>query len=416
MRAACAAALLLAACHAASPGTPDAYPDALIVLPDARTSGDPCAGEIALDDLGTCLDRAFCARLAECGFGDPGDTDCSDLASGISGSVTARTLAVAVRTSAAGNRVAYDPAAAPACLAAIAATPCRELNVNQLPIASCTMFAGRTIGTCGYPYECAPGTACAYISANYYVDSCGNDVCKPVAADGAPCQTTPCAAGGHCIYVQPSYVCASGQAGAQCNYDYDCATGLWCDYPGTSHIDGAGTCTQGFGAGHACTSDGQCGGVLSCVGRYLSPPAGTCVDTTVAGAACDGWCYGALLCAGAAPAQLGTCVPQPKVGDPCPPDIGCGYFMRCDDRGTPDPSDDVCAMRGELGATCTVGQCNQGDVCTADVNGRPTGTCVEPFPDGTGCYNADECASGACTSFVCAPFAACAPFSGGGGL
>jgi hypothetical protein len=408
-----AAALLLvtAACHAASPGVPDAHPDAVIVLPDARAAGDPCAGPIALDDLGACLERAYCARLAACGHGDPGDTDCGALPFPISGDLTARDLAAAVRASSAAGRVVYDPAAAAACAATIAATSCRALVVGQVPLDGCTMLAGRSAGNCGYPYECEPGTACAYANAAYYVDSCGNDVCKLRGASGDQCQQQPCGLGARCVYEAPTYVCASGVDGGACNYDSDCDPGFWCNYTGNSHVDGAGACTHGFGAGHACASEGQCGGDLVCVGLALSPT-GTCVDTSIAGAACDGRCLGPLLCAQPNTTQLGACVAEPHAGDPCVPGAGCGIFMRCDGRGTVDPTDDVCAMLGALGATCTPGQCDLGLLCTAEVTGRATGTCVTPLPDGTGCFNANECASGACTSEVCVAFVACNPFAG----
>jgi hypothetical protein len=414
-----AAALLVvvAACHAASPGAPDAHPDALIVLPDARVPGDPCVGPVALANLGACLDRAYCARLATCGYGDAGDTDCSDLPYPISGDLTARTLAAAVELSASASRVVYDPDAAQACLAAIAATPCRQLSFGTVPIDGCAMLVGEGAGSCGYPFECEAGTSCAYTNGSYYIDSCGNDVCKQVGAPGAWCNAAPCASGERCVYESPNYVCATGVDGGACNYDYDCRTGYWCNYPATStsHVDGAGACTPGSGAGQTCTSDSQCGGQLSCVGLAFGP-SGTCVDTSVVGAACDNRCLGALLCSEPTPGQMGTCVAAPKPGEPCVQGGGCGVFMLCDTKGTTDPSDDVCVMRGELGATCTSGACNLGLVCTADINGRATGTCVVPLPDGTGCFNNDECASGACTSELCSTFVPCSPFLGPSGL
>jgi hypothetical protein len=400
------------------PGAPDAHQDALIKLPDAAIV-DPCKGSVALSDLGSCLAHAFCKKITDCGVGNVGDTDCDLLPFQFIGNLTSRQLEPGIGASIAAGRAGYDPVAAATCLANLESLSCKGLFSNDNPLEACGMFIGKvpSPNDCALDFECAPGNACTSVSGNSYDSTCGNDVCKPRAAAGASCATTQCQGGDHCVQESPNQICLHGDAAARCNYDNDCDNGLWCNYPGTTHTDGAGTCTAGLGKDAVCTEDRMCGGNLMCVGDNLSPAAGKCEDVSTLNAPCDNQCLGPFLCAVTTANTLGTCVAEPAEGDHCVPGApgnGCGgggflTFMICDTKGTVDPSDDICRTPGDLGAVCNngAGECNFGLVCTADVSGAATGVCHVPMPDGTACVNSNQCANGNCASNVCSPFMAC---------
>ncbi|HTJ43599.1 MAG TPA: hypothetical protein VL463_15950 [Kofleriaceae bacterium] len=390
-------AVALIACGTPAPSGPaDAHLDANVRLPDAPLATDPCVAPIAIEDLGRCLDRAWCARLAACGHGQLGDTDCGAVDARVTSTIDARTLEQAAVTSFLFHRAAYDPDAAGACVAAIAQTPCRSLAPNTIPIDQCAMFTGlvQPGNFCGYPYECAGDADC--VDGYVFSPACGQNTCRPRVAVGMTCSTNPCVPGAHCVSEVGFLLCESGEAGSGCWADADCDDGFWCQ---PSPMGTIGACVAAAGPGEACDRDRQCG-ARACVGAALG--SGMCVDTTVLGAPCDSRCLGPFLCARPDPMQLGACVAAPAVGDPCLPGAGCGDFLRCG-------ADDHCTTRGALGATCAgAGECDVGLVCTTDVTGTPTGTCVAPLSNGTACVDSTQCASGACTDHVCDVYQACA--------
>jgi len=397
---------------------PDAHVDALLDLPDAPPAKGKCDAPVALEDFANCIDLIYCDKLSQCGLGSIGDTACENLPVELLSNINGPAFAAAVQGSIDAGRGNYDPDAAGACLTMLQGLQCRDLFGDNTPLATCGFVTGTVAPTqpCALEFECANGSACVDRNNNYYNSQCGSDVCKPRVSAGSPCVTAPCQVGDHCIFKQDTGgnrtdTCAPGDVGAQCNYDYDCDSGYYCNYPaGGPRTDGAGKCAGGLPDGASCDRDQMCGGQLLCVGDQLPTPAGVCRSVSNAGDQCDGQCFGGNLCSVSNGSTTGTCMGAPQEGDPCPTSGFCGLFMMCDDKGTPDPSDDTCQTPGDLGATCTSGGCNLGLVCTADVSGQPTGTCVNLLPDNTACNNSDQCASGFCDSTgTCSTYPTCTP-------
>jgi Dickkopf N-terminal cysteine-rich region len=399
---------LVAACGKVGENNYDARVDSLIQLFDAPVL-DPCAGNIALENFPACLGKLFCERSGACGHGQAGDTDCSNLTIEVFPGINLREFTTSVKSAIAGGRVTYDGEAAATCLAAIKQLPCRALfGGGGNPLEACGMLIGKVAaqGGCAYPFECASGTVCALQSGNSYDPTCGNDICKPRVAVNQSCTTAPCSVGDHCS----AGVCTHGALNDKCAADNDCDPELFC---GTGAV-----CVATVGKDGACTTDRMCAGNLLCVGEHLSPAAGKCADVTAVGAPCDDECVGPFLCTiPAVPNTLGMCVAAPAEGQPCAstacginqPQLGQRTFMRCDNKGTAEITDDVCATPGDLGAVCAPNGCNIGLLCTADVTNATSGTCRQPLPNDTACNGDQVCASGSCRQSVCSAFQACSP-------
>ncbi len=393
----------VAACGKVSPSAPpDAHVDAHFQIPDGASPKDRCADSIALDDLGACLDQAYCDALSACGLGSVGDTDCRDLSLAVGAGLGTRVLAATAETELGEGRIDYDPIAAAACVAGLRGRACKGFtgDVSDL-LDGCAMFVGHVgqFGGCGYPYECASGTTCVVGSGggDAFSPVCGADVCMARVETGALCANASCRVGDHCV----SGSCARGDLGAVCVVDADCDDDFYCGADST--------CAAALGKDAACTGDRMCAGQRVCVGDQLSPAAGQCEDVSTLGAACDDRCFGPYLCALANAGELGTCVAAPREGDPCVSPGSCGAVMSCDANGTPDPGDDTCHTPGDLGAACmrASNKCNLGLVCTADVTGTAAGVCRLPLPNDTGCSDPDQCESGSCSNDLCGPPLVC---------
>ena len=117
------AAAAVVACGKVQPiASPDAHVDAQFELPDAHPAKGPCDAPVALEDFANCVDQEYCTKLAECGFGSFGDTNCKDLPIELLSGINGPAFATAVQGSIDGGRGAYDPDAAGQCLAMLTRT------------------------------------------------------------------------------------------------------------------------------------------------------------------------------------------------------------------------------------------------------------------------------------------------------
>jgi hypothetical protein len=360
------------------------------------------------------------------------------------------------------GRVAFDPAAAAACLEGSDRGPCglawtseaacRRVFEPRVASGGACLNDGECLGgicdrtqTC--PGVCAaqgkPGDDCSRYPCDPAVAACAAGpgptrqcvaktrgmVCRPHTSDcaavdycrsmrdGLPCQSSP--AQGECVCA------ARAPAGGACKLADECAPGLGC---------AGGQCRAPVSQqGEPCSyAQGvTCAGGLACLitdGRR-SALAGTCGPMRPEGSACY-WveCQRGLDCAGAsidesAPRQ-GTCRAKAGPGQACRP-FGCTLGYLCDQG--------VCVSRPAAGQSCVAigggerfcfgpglwcsgysrGTCTQppavgqpcGEACDGAGYCDPfgTGTCLRRKAAGQVCLNDRECDSGTCSLQVCAP-------------
>jgi hypothetical protein len=93
-----------------------------------------------------------------------------------------------------------------------------------------------------------------------------------------------------------------------------------------------------------------------------------------------------------------TCVPIAGLGEPCPV--------------LPDQLDSSCLVRREADADGEFNSSFEDLSCIADAPGSALGTCRRDAPDGSACFNSEQCVSGRCaiddtfTSWSCVPLVA----------
>jgi hypothetical protein len=153
---------------------------------------------------------------------------------------------------------------------------------------------------------------------------------------------------------------------------------------------------------------------------------GTCVPAPVPGEPCpESWCADGSLCSGG-PSEERVCTPLPDVGEPCPDgmcrdDAVCspGLFRErvCTPRaGAGEPCQDtlcdygtycdfslderVCVVFPMLGEPCPLGVCLPPAVCD-DTMVEPS--CIPPREDDEGCTEPYHCLSSNCVEGVCTP-------------
>jgi hypothetical protein len=270
------------------------------------------------------------------------------------------------------DRSTFRGADAGACVAAVRAWSCAELDVawnfdafdvfSILPSACQEAMAPAVElgGDCasvngiecidGYcPMrsgpECITGAKCtAYLQPG---DGCGpGDRCAP----GYGCDTT-------CV-AEPA-ITILGAGGNCAPDDTTCGDGLYC---------ASGTCAPKKAVGDPCSVDEPCLEALRCVSDE-------CVAPVQAGAACAGGdCAQGLYCN-----PHNVCAPQPKLGedctDPSSHDVVWCVDSWCDSKALPSPT---CEPYFEPGGTCvrrSTAECGTGYQCLDVGLGTGAGVC-----------------------------------------
>jgi hypothetical protein len=194
-----------------------------------------------------------------------------------------------------------------------------------------------------------------------WCDFGGSSTCVPLPATGSP-------------------------AGGRCDYPYQCATGLWCDYSASPN-----TCKNRVPVPQACTSDNGCSTPgSSCILDSAGSTTSHCRLLLTEGTACTpglSQCQRGLWCDQPVVGPA-TCARLPTVGAPCGNILGefvdC-RFGWCDRPGTPTPSQGTCRAPVAAGQPCpTYNECaNDGFGFTRTQCENLPGqglTCVAPCP------------------------------------
>ncbi len=468
------AALLLAACRdrgaAGESGGPGSTGDASTGGPGTSSSGGTPTSSGGNVDLGMApggslqldycdpLAVLICGRLADCGCGALLPAETLDVASCI-GNYSARCLEAYAPIAAAvedGSAVIFG-AEAKECVALIAdSSPGCERPRGAVSQALCpAWFTGdAAIGAaCDFPIcgggqglcvagtcvvkpavgePCGPGGACA-VGLLCIADQCE----APVEVGGACASDDACAPPLRCVAGACS---ALKNVGGACVHATACAPGLMCD---------AGACkARPMGA---CSADAPCGNLDFCATPRR------CMVRGEPGASCDedAACVAGLRC------EMGACVANPGLDQPCVNGVLCAAELACDtDNGSCKPLpgagqacgfaidgpyvcapplgcvDNVCGPLPESGELCTVDNrcaaglgCDftpDGSLCVPlkDVGGAcqtdrtcavglycdyTVGQCAGVRPTGAPCKDGNECgAAGTCVPvgggvFACAP-------------
>jgi len=296
------------------------------VLALAGAIGVGCASQpppVPLTDLGDALAGAVCDWAVTCRH-VPDRPTCERLLDPKQYDTRRAEDAVAA------GRIAYDPGAAGACVAATAGASCMATPFSDR---SCgELFTGLVAegGGCTSDYECVGGADCTIAScdAQCCLGSCGPPLTgepppPPELADvGEPCTThTDCVVGAYCE-TDGRCTATPDREGERCLFG--CARGdLYCD------ID-ALVCKAYAGAGEPCD------------------------DAAVSAPPCDpAWSF-----------CDGVCRPRPGAGEACDATRVCVASTWCDGGGT-------CQERGGAGDPC-----DDSGQCTVSCDGV-TGQCVE---------------------------------------
>jgi hypothetical protein len=265
----------------------------LLVLAGAAVGG--CAQDpepVAIAELGAELQESICDWAVRCAHA-PDRATCERLLDPKSYD-TRR-----AQDSVAAGRLAYDAAAAGACVAATAGAHC--LATPFTDPACDRMFAGLIVegGACTDGFECADNAQCLDTTCG---DQCCSGTCGPprpltgqppeLAAIGEPCAThTDCEVGAYCE-TDGRCTPAPDQEGARCLFG--CARGdLYCDVDDLQ-------CKAWAGAGAACDPEGVAAPPCDPAWSFCD---GVCRARPGAGEACDDasrfciastWCDGSV--------------------------------------------------------------------------------------------------------------------------
>jgi hypothetical protein len=307
-----------------------------------RTQPSPVANA-----MGMCegLSATMGERVASCRGG---------IFSGLSGSVTAATMVYENLLNCPGfleaqksGRLTYDAVKGQACLDALAAMSCGQLDaMNGLPDPCAGALVGNVpVGEACFlqsGLECASG-ACSFSGAN----SClTGGTCDATAGLGEDCTSLPCKNGLRCLagLCEADLVSVVG-VGGDCgdNNVSVCDDTSWCD--GSSM-----RCVARKAATVACGETGECQAGLRCLG---APGAMVCEAPLALGATCvagEAKCAPDTYCGAA-----GKCVGFPTVGGDCTPVVG--ETVLCLDAWCPlqaDPSSSVaCQPPQAAGEFCS---------------------------------------------------------------
>lgn len=278
-------------------------------------------------------------------------------------------VAAGLDAAVAAGRVTYSRAMANACVAALGAWSCGEIEAAAQPAPCWGVFTGQVPngGACGDDVECGNGY-CALGSA------CPG-TCTAFKAAGAACSdelecgpASLCDASGRCATRR-----AGGGDGEACTNGPlpTCKPGFRCDRATT-------TCKPELAAGAACdlTFPNQCAAGLSCVRDGAGHP--RCVALAGTGEGCaTATCGSGYFC----PASTKTCVLYPTAGQSCAETQACSDGSYCLGRTAP-----VCtAGTVALGGTCKDygGDLGAASASTLCQGGEQAATCAPASAGGT---------------------------------
>jgi hypothetical protein len=348
---------------------PEAPADASTVDAADASNGDAASTGIALADLPPKFAAALCTSYEACVGKDVvnlfmNGQSCADRTQP---AITNGTFPLFQSKIGAG-KMAYDPLKAQACLNAIAARTCAQMNDRDPP--ECLAAFDGTVALGGA--------------------STLDEECK----GSAICQSTTGTCPGTCVGLL-----AAGQA---CTKDGDCASGLQCSTE-------TKLCVQPAGADQKCEwGQPPCGPGLVCLGKNdtaMTP--GTCKSPAQAfaadeGAACD-LAKGQLCKTGLSCAVLNATLQCVKAGSYAAgtacrvavPDA-CAAGNYCKSSGLLQPFDGTCTGLLQAGAACDpkASRCQTGAVCAA-------GKCQNLAANGVSCTADEMCYSENCASAGC---------------
>ncbi len=191
-------------------------------------------------------------------------------------------------------------------------------------VRECQEGLTRTDGTC-QPIV-GPGGSCAPIAPATGTRTCvpthfcgPGQICTARKAAGEPCSVNECAAPFVCM----AGTCGSrGNVGAACNPQRPCKVDLFCD---SATLWGDGVCSEHSPAGGGCWFPWDCQAGLYCAGTMAFKVRGTCTAQKAT----------AQACAGADPGECATgtcanarCVAYKSAGEPCTAGT-CGANLTC---------------------------------------------------------------------------------------
>lgn len=259
--------------------------------------------------------------------------------------------------SANGGTLAYDPAAARACVEALRSAPCTgdRLIPRSIRETCDSVFAGRK----GDGEPCYHAAECEGLNAvceGACDDSCCEGVCRLEAGFaklGESCAMKGCTEDTYCSAdpdpTMPVCVAKIGP-GESCAGAADaCTLGYSCD-PGTQ------TCFKQADPGGACNPDLAADGCFA-IGEYCDADQRKCLPLPGVGEPCRSNAYGNNFCAfGYAYCNGGTmtCAALPKEGEACPGDICLGMQLGsgiADGLRCSDPMGGAC-IKAEAVAAC----------------------------------------------------------------
>ncbi len=393
--AAAAVAALAAGCGSEAPP-----PGADMAVADLASAGPPTPQAFDL-----ALAQTFCGYDVRCGSrGASEQAKCEQDAAPLRATYPpGYSLADAV----AAGRLAYDPAAAQACVDAWAKAGC---TVDQQILANTAcdgVFTPAVApgGACRWDGECVGGWCDGSLEAG-----CAG-TCKALLVEGAACDPSDdrCAGADFC-HPDAKTCTARAGLGAACSPSARCQHGLFClsDPAPDGGAPDAGappaTCRAPGQVGDGCAvfffGNDTCTPELYCDDSVAAP---VCRARVGAGASCPSFaaCRDGLDCVGLSSQAPGRCSPNLDLGAACDPSLdesGCPLDTRC------DAAAKKCLARGNPGDDCSAdfycrphAYCDDTDRCAATV---PFGAaCAPPPPNG-----AEPCDEGACdpSSMKCA--------------
>lgn len=204
--------------------------------------GGGSGGGIAIDNLGTEMSEATCAKVFDCcnqaeimeefeGVtvgGQPITTEAQCVQ--FTSALFTGFLVQAYKDSIAKGRIEYDGAAASACIAAIEAASCSDYSMEMSMDAppGCEAFVVPLVaegGGCTQDYECMTGHC---DGATVIPGEPGSDgMCKPLAAIGQECRFDGCVDGAFCEFdsAMGKQICkAKKPDGQPCSSAEECAS------------------------------------------------------------------------------------------------------------------------------------------------------------------------------------------------